>query len=120
MATRTGVLSKGDGQIITMTWEGLTQTGSDVGSGLHPGNVDGLCVQLLGTLGTGGAVTMQGSNNGSTWGTLQDPAGNPVILDAIGEMFLIANRPLFIRPSVSGGDAGTDLDVVAVGMRKGT
>lgn len=119
MATRVGTLSKGEGQIVTATWEGLLQSSSDVGAGLHVGNVSGLTAQMVGTLGTGGAVTMQGSNNGTDWGTLQDPAGTPVVLDAIGEMFLIGNRPLYIRPSVTAGDGATDVDVIMVGIRKG-
>lgn len=119
MATREVSLAKGDGQIVTASWEGLLQTSSDFGAGVHVGNVDGLTVQMVGTLGTGGEVTMQGSNNGTDWGTLQDPAGTPVVLDAIGAMFLIGNRPLYIRPSVTAGDGGTDVDVILVGMRKG-
>lgn len=120
MATRTAALVKGDGQIVTATWAGLLQTSSDVGNALHFGNVDGLTAQMVGTLGTGGEVTLQGSNNGTDWGTLQDPAGTPIVFDAIGEMFLIGNRPLYIRPSVTAGDGDTDVDVIVVGMRKGT
>lgn len=120
MATRSGVVTKDESGIVTASWTGLLQSSSDVGAGLHVGNVDGLTAQLIGTLGTGGEVTMQGSNDGSSWGTLQDPAGAPVIIDAIGDMFLIGNRPLYIRPSVTGGDGDTDVDVIMVGMRKGT
>ncbi len=118
MATRSGVLTKGEGGIVSATWEGLLQSGPDDGNGLHFGNVDGLTVQLLGTLGTGGAVTMQGSNDGgTTWGTLTDKGGVAIVMDAIGEMFEISNRPGLIRPLVTGGDGSTDLDVAVVGMR---
>lgn len=120
MATRTGLLVKGDGQIVTASWSGLLQSSSDVGSALHLGNIEGATCQLGGTLGTGGAVTMQGSNDGTNWGTLQDPAGNAIVMDAIGEMFVIANRPLYIRPNVTAGNGSTNLSVIVVGMRKGT
>ena len=118
MATRTGVLTKDEGGKVTMTWEGLLRSSTDVGSGLNPGAVNGLTCQLIGTLGTGGAITMQGSNDGgTTWGTLQDPAGTAIVMDAIGEMFLIAGRPGLIRPNATAGDGSTDLDVIVVGQR---
>jgi len=71
-----------------------------------------ISVQVLGTFGTGGSVSLQGSNDGgTTWANLLDPAGNALTFTAAGikTLGVVAER---IRPSVTAGDGTTELDVM--------
>lgn len=115
MATRAAAMAIRNDKKVSVTWTGLLQSTSDVGTGVVLPNVDGLTAQLSGTLGTGGAITMQGSNDGTNWGTLVTADNTAVVLDAIGEMFTIASRPLQVRPNVTAGDGSTDLTLILVG-----
>lgn len=110
----TGVVESGDGY-FSITWTLLDQ--DDSGAVVRVPPCVGLTAQLLGTLGTGGEITMQGSMDGTNWGSLTDGAGNAVVLGAIGAMSLIAERPLYIRPDVTGGDGDTSLTLVLAGHR---
>src|SRR5687768_11534989 len=114
MATITATKAPYDGNInlFKVTWSSLTTT-NDVGEGIELQTFMDRTVQLKGTLGTGGAVTMQGSNDGgTTWGSLTDPQGNALVLDAVGELEAITELPELIRPKVTAGDGSTDLTVI--------
>lgn len=71
-------------------------------------------VQVSGTFGVGGSVTIQGSNDGANWNTLTDPLGNDLIFTA-AEIAVIAQNPLHVRPIVTAGDGTTAIDVVVIG-----
>jgi hypothetical protein len=107
----------GNNGYFTVTWTGLLQSSSDTGAWVHVPPCVGLTAQLQGTLGTGGAITMQGSNDdGTSAGTLVDYEGNAGVMDAIGEFSSPIPRPVLIRPSVTAGNGSTDLDVVLSGQ----
>lgn len=114
MAVRSPVFTPyEDINLYKVTWSGLLQSSSDTGGGVGLPNYMDRTVQLKGTLGTGGAITMEGSNDGgTTWGALTDPQGNSLVLDAVGELEAIAELPEMIRPRVSAGDGSTDLTVI--------
>ena len=65
---------------------------------------------------SGASVTLQGSNNGTSWYTMTDPTGLPVVLTQTGLRGL-TECTRFIRPLVSGGDANTSLIVTVFGRR---
>lgn len=67
-------------------------------------------VQVTGTFGTGGAVALQGSNDGTNWVSLKDPQGNDLSFTAAG-LEGVQGNPRFVRPNVSAGDETTDLTV---------
>lgn len=98
-----------------ITWTPMTQTGLDVGTPLKmPGSAD-RSVQLLGTLGTGGVVTMEGSNVpepsvNADYATLTDPQGNALTLDTL-KIEQISEATLWIRPRVTAGNGSTSLTV---------
>jgi hypothetical protein len=74
---------------------------------------------LDGTLGTGGEVTMQGSNDGITWGTLHHLDGTEMVLGALGFFGAMAERPLLIRPKLTGAEGGvTSISVTIVGAQR--
>lgn len=88
-------------------WEGLLN--GDQGSAFSGSEYPDRCIQVVGTFGAGGTMTLQGSNDGSTWATLKDAFGTPIALTAAG-IVQIMEIPRYIRPSVV-GDGSTDLDV---------
>jgi len=68
-------------------------------------------VQVLGTFGTGGSVTLQGSNDGgTTWATLTDQSGTNLTFTAAG-IKSIQQSTEYIRPTVTAGDGTTALTV---------
>jgi hypothetical protein len=111
MAERSAVKTPYDDiNLFKVTWSGLLNT--DTGEGIALQTYMDRTVQLKGTTGTGGAVTMEGSNDGgTTWGALTDPQGNSLVLDAVGEIEAISELPEMIRPRVSAGDGSTNLTV---------
>lgn len=121
MATRTPIVTYApsptfDPKVVQAAWSGLLQSSSDVGAAVELPGAD-RTVQLSGTLGTGGAVTMQGSQDGTNWGTLTDPAGNAIVLNAIGALAQISEATRYTRPSVTAGNGTTDLVVTLTSRR---
>lgn len=68
-------------------------------------------VQVNGTFGSGGSVTLQGSNDGTNWVTLTDPAGSALTFTSAG-LKAILPLPRYIRPNVTAGDGTTSLNVI--------
>lgn len=58
-------------------------------------------VQIAGTIG-GATIVIQGSNDGSNWSTLRDPASVDLSFTAAG-LKAILEHTRFIRPVTSGG-----------------
>ena len=71
-------------------------------------------VQVSGTFGAGGSVTIQGSIDGTTYADLHDPQGNALTFTAAG-IEVIAENTILIRPNVTAGDGTTALDVDILG-----
>ena len=101
-------------------WE--TVTCGDTGSAYEV--PDWACtgtVQTFGTFATADSppaactLTMQGSNDGSTWATLHADDGNDIAFTAAG-MEVIAELPRYVRPSLDKASGG-DVDVYLF-MRK--
>lgn len=91
-------------------WLALTTTNQD-GQPFDAPDFQDRTVQITGTFGTGGSVTIQGSNDdGTTWATLTDPLGNNLTFTAAG-MKQITELPQYIRPFVTAGDGTTSLNV---------
>ena len=87
----------------------LTAADGDGDPGSNVGNAD-RTVHISGTF-NGAAVTLQGSNNqGTSWATLHDTAGNEIIAST-DLIAAISENPLHIRPSLSGGDGSTAVNV---------
>lgn len=67
--------------------------------------------QVTGTLGAGGTMAYQGSNDGTNYVTLKDKQGNAASVTALG-LTTTADKPLYIRPNCTAGDGTTALTVV--------
>lgn len=109
----------GDRDAHQVVWTGLLFSGLDTGEPLAmPASAD-RSVQLVGDLGVGGSVRIEGSNDGGvTWGTLHDPTGGDLDLAAIGQLEAVTEATLLLRPRVTAGDGATDLDVYMTIRRK--
>ena len=117
MATVTPTLQKvhtfaDDAMVVT--WASLTTTNNYGAPVQMPGRAD-RSIQLTGTLGAAGAVTMYGSNvfdpnlaNDADWAILDDAKGNPLVLSTL-RIEEIVTLPLWIRPKITAGDGSTSL-----------
>ena len=76
------------------------------------------CVQVSGTLGVGGSVNIEGSNDATNWVILHDPAGAALTLTAVPALKEILENPVYIRPNVTAGD-GTTAFTVILAQRSG-
>jgi hypothetical protein len=110
MAITTGSLSPNpDLHMLRYKW--LDIPNGNQGNAIAMGNYQDRTVQVVGTFGAGGSVTIQGSNDGgTTWAALSDPLGNALTFTAAG-MKAITELPYEIRPSVTAGDGTTAIDV---------
>lgn len=97
--------------IITskVSWTPLAN--GDSGSAVDLNDYRDRSVQVLGTFGASGSVTLQGSNDGgTTWATLTDQGGNNLTFTAAGIKH-VQQLTEYIRPIVTAGDGTTALTV---------
>lgn len=109
MATITMTAARETSHARVYTWE--TMGNADTGTPLQTVGAADKTVTVTGTFGSA-TVTIQGSNDGTNYLTLNDQSDNALALTAAG-IALIAENPLYIRPVTSGG-TGTDIDVIIV------
>lgn len=99
-----------------VTWSGLTFTTTDDGAPVDWIDFADRSIQVVGTFGATGAVTIEGSNNGVDWAALSDPQGNVLtITNPKIEQVLELTR--YVRPRITAGDVSTSLSVL-LAMRK--
>lgn len=110
MATVThSFIADEDIRVRRVKWTGLGN--GDSGDAIKMGGWQDRTVQVLGTFGTGGSISIEGSNDGgTTWATLSDPLGNALTFTAAG-MKQITELPYQMRPNVTAGDGTTAIDV---------
>jgi hypothetical protein len=89
-------------------WTGLLN--GDTGAAVEMVDYADKTVTITGTFGTGGSVTLQGSNDGTNWFALTDPQANAITKTAAG-MEAVLEAPRYIQPSVTAGDGTTSLAV---------
>lgn len=98
-------------RVVIVTWEGMTFSGSDVGTPIEmPGFAD-RSVQITGTFGSGGSVKIEGSNDGVNYATLNSPQGNALDI-ATAKIEAIMELTRFVRPRITAGNGSTALNVI--------
>lgn len=113
MATVTGTDSQYQMSHRLRTWSPLTTTNADGNPINYASNgMGGVTFQVSGTWGAGGALVIEGSNDGTNYFTLTDQANAALTLSA-NALKTVRDTPLYIRPRVTGGDGTTSLTVVA-------
>jgi hypothetical protein len=91
-----------------VTWTPLAN--GDTGTPLEmSGSVD-RSVQVSGTFGAGGSVSIEGSNNSTNFIVLTDPQGN-AITKTTASIEQVTEISRLIRPNVTAGDGTTALTV---------
>lgn len=121
MATISGSIDRNlseVGNAALVTWTPLTFTGSDVGAPVQWVEYADRCVQVTGTFGAGGSVTIEGSNDGTNYAALADPQGNALTITA-AKLEQVLELPRYVRPRVTAGDGTTSL-TVTICMRRVT
>lgn len=115
----------GDQNILLakVTWAGLANGDIGVdrdgtsGKGHRSAEYADRSIQVKGTFGTGGTLTIQGSNDGgTTWATLKDAFGTALAVTAAG-IYQVTELAEMIRPNVTAGDGNTSLTCILF-MRK--
>lgn len=100
---------------VRVVWASMAN--GDVGApfsgfGLRDGSV-----QIEGTFGTGGSISIQMSNDGTNWQLAADPQGNDVTKTAADLETLLDIVGRQLRPTVTAGDGTTALTVTLYGVR---
>lgn len=117
MATRTPTRTRGQfvgDNTESFQWSGL-QNGDDGEPMTIPGAAD-RSVQVAGTFGSGGSVSLVGSNDGANWVVLRDPQGNLLTFTAAG-LKAVLELTAFVKPNVTAGDGSTALTMTVLAKR---
>lgn len=109
MATVVGTQIWNTRRVSSTTWTPMLTT--DVGSAESPGRLSDRSVQVKGTFGASPGCTIEGSNDGVTWATLNGPNSSPLVITAASILEILENT-LFVRPRINGGDGTTSLTVI--------
>lgn len=114
MATRILTTNTDNGDFRVVTWTGLLN--GDDGEPAQLATYSDRSVQVTGTFGTGGSVTVEGSNDGTNWFALSDPQGLAITRTAAG-LKGVSELTRYVRPRVTAGDGTTSLTVVGLFRR---
>jgi len=102
------------GKVVTISWSGLLN--GDSGEPANLAEFSDRSVQIAGTLGSGGTIVVEGSNDGVTYYTLKDIFGTSLSFTTLG-LSGIAEITKWIRVRVTAGDGSTDLQAIVVARR---
>jgi hypothetical protein len=119
MATRTPAVTynpNGNRGVVQVVWTGLLNT--DVGGAVELPNYADRSLQLTGTLGSGGAASIEGSNDGTNWHELSDAEGDQLLLDEASEVRNVMELTRYIRPNITTGDGSTSLTVTMTARKQ--
>lgn len=104
-----------DENVIQLDWIGPLAN-AEVGNAGQAARYPTQCVQAVGTFGAGGAVAIEGSNDGANWFALDDSLGVAISLTAAAPISDILHHTKHIRPRVTAGDGTTALRVILIGV----
>lgn len=99
---------------IKVSWEGLS--GGSLATGKKTslnGGYSSLTFQALATNWSSLSLSLQGSNDGSTFTTLASPTGGVATFTANGLME-IEQKPLYVKIVTTTGDTAADVDAILV------
>lgn len=115
MATINATVEKsGDGSVVYFTYTGMAK--GDQGAPIPFAEFADRSVQAGGTWDSATFV-WQGSNDGTTWFTLNDP-GDVAISKTGNFLESVLEMTRYARPSIGGSGGSTDIDVVVACRRQ--
>lgn len=115
MATRSVTVDQSTQRSVLATWTGLLN--GDDGGPFEGGDWGDRTVQITGTFGVGGSISLEGSNDGTNYVVLTDPQGNAITKTAAG-IEAVIELPRYIRPRVTAGDGSTSLTCTLYMVRR--
>jgi len=115
--TITDIALTNDQSVKMFTYAAMAN--GDDGEPLSSPEFGDICVQITGTLGAGGTLVWQGSNDKSVWHTLNNAQGGTMSLTALA-IKQVVERPLWMRPAVTAGDGTTSLVATVLARRVNT
>lgn len=98
----------GNSRAFVANWVNLAM--GDEGEAIDFSQFTDKSVQVVGLFGSGGAIALEGSNDGTNWAVLTDPQGNDLNITS-SKIEMVTEATLKVRPRVIGGDGTTDLSV---------
>ena len=110
MATTNGAVTispDGDGSVVILSWAAVPN-GND-GSPAEYSEYTNKSVQVNGTFGVAGSVSLEGSNDGTNWFVLTRPGATALTFTAAG-LAAVVEATKF-KPLVTAGDGTTALTV---------
>lgn len=102
MANISAVKSLTEQEDLLLTWSSITESDTALTVDLEQ-VVEEISIQLTGTFG-GATVLIQGSNDGTNYETLKQLDGSSASFTAVA-LASILERPLYLKPSISGGSS---------------
>jgi len=106
--THAGTHLIGEDSVLRLTWLALPNAGNGVYA--DSGRYSDKTVQVTGTFGSAGSVTIKGSNDATNWVTMNDTDNNALTFTSAGGKLCRENYR-YIRPEVTAGDGTTSLNV---------
>lgn len=104
----------GNPNVIKVFWETLTSTNT-AGAAVKYPDYTIRSVQVTGTFGASGSVSMQGSNdNGTTYATLNTDNASAAMTYTAAGIKKLSEITQLIKPVVTISDGTTDLDVTMI------
>ena len=113
------------GTVIPDVWTSMEA--SDSGLPLYCPSLTERSIQVTGMNGSGGTVTIEGSNDGSTWATLHDAFGNLLVITDTGAappasvsntgIYQVMEETSWIRPVCGAGGLSEAFNVILVGKK---
>lgn len=103
---------QGDGSVVMFEFTPLTTTNAD-SAPIEFAQWADRCVQIDGTWGAGGAVAIEGSNDGTTYFTLNNAQGTAATFSANG-LKQIVEITRYARARVTAGDGTTSIKATFV------
>ncbi len=116
MAIKAGVMTNiaESDRAKLVTWAALAN--GDSGDPVQWVDYADRCFQVTGTFGTGGSITLKGSNDGTEFLALTDPQGNALTFTS-AKIEQVLELPRYVKPVVTAGDVTTSL-TATICMRK--
>ena len=111
-ATISAIPGQGNIAGYKVVWSALLTSPINTGSVIQIPDFSDRSVQISGTMGSGGTIVIEGTNDGVTFNTLSDANGNALSKTVTG-IFAITEATIGIRPQVTVGDATTSCTVAA-------
>ena len=98
--------------IVQADWTGLAN--AETGLATQLAKWPTKAAHATGTFGVGGAVAIEGSNNGTDFFALRDSMGVAISLTAAAPIKDVLENPRHIRARVTAGDGTTNIRVLIV------